>query len=94
MRKLIVCVLLANPIFSHAEEWWEARTQAGGRIILTTQTADWCPKNFFIGYIETTKQDAFYGCWMAANDRIHFKLKDGTIKIYDKEGWVYKNDNK
>ncbi|CAB4157972.1 hypothetical protein UFOVP687_43 [uncultured Caudovirales phage] len=94
MKKLIFCVLLANPIFSQAEEWWEARTQAGGRIILTTQTADWCPKNFFIGYIETTKQDAVYGCWMVSNQRIHMKFNDGTIKIYDKEGWVYKNDNK
>jgi hypothetical protein len=93
MKKLIFfCVLLANPAF--AEEWWEASNQAGGKIVLTTQTADFCSKNSWIAYIETTKQDAIYGCWVVSNDRIHVRYRNGTVKIYDKEGWVYKNDNK
>ena len=93
MKKLIFfSVLLANPAF--AEEWWEAKTQAGGRIVLTTQAADWCGKNTLIAYIETTKQDSIYGCWTVSNDRIHVRYNGGTTKVYDKEGWVYKNDNK
>jgi hypothetical protein len=91
MKKLIFFwVLLANPAF--AEEWWETPTQAGGKIVLSVQTADWCPKGFYIAYIETSKQDAIYGCWYPVNDRIHVKYNDGTVKIYDKKGWVYKND--
>ena len=91
MKKLIFFLaLLANPAF--AEEWWEANTQAGGRIILTKQTADWCPKGFLIGYIETTKQDAIYGCWTYVNSRIHMKFNDGNIKIYDLDGWVMYRD--
>lgn len=91
MRWVLVLFLCGS---AHAEEWWEANTQAGGKIILTTQTADWCPKGFYIGYIETTKQDAFYGCWATSNERIHMRFKDGTIKVYDKEGWVYKSDKR
>jgi hypothetical protein len=40
------------------------------------------------------QQDAIYGCWVVSNDRIHVRYRNGTVKIYDKEGWVYKNDNK
>jgi RAB protein geranylgeranyltransferase component A len=92
MKKAIIfCALLANTAF--AEEWWEAPTTTGGKIILTTQVAEWCPKGFYIGYIETSKQDAIYGCWVTSNDRIHLKFGD-TVKVYDKEGWTYKTDGK
>ncbi len=93
MRKLVfTLLLLVGP--AHAEEWFETPTKAGGRIVLTFQTADWCPKNFFIAYIETTQQDAVYGCWAGVNNRIHVRYNDGTRKIYDNEGWEYKNDKK
>ena len=93
MKKLLFWVLLANLNFAYAEQWWEAPTTTGGKIILTMQTADWCPKGFYIGYIETAKQDAIYGCWVASNDRIHMKFGD-TVKVYDKDGWEYKTDGK
>lgn len=93
MRKLFFFLaLLANTAF--AEEWWEATSEAGGKIVLTTQTANWCPKGFYIAYIETSNQDAIYGCWLAVNDRIHTKWNNGSIKIYNKEGWTYRTDGK
>jgi len=93
MKKLLAILLFAS-LPALADEWWEVPTQAGGKIVLTTQTADWCAKGFFIVYIETSKQDAVYGCWTTANDRIHVKFNDGNFKIYDKEGWVYRTDKK
>lgn len=93
MKKLILCLLLATGV-CQAEEWWETPTKAGGKIILTLQKADWCPQGFYIAYIETSHQDAIYGCWAGINDRIHVKWNDGNKKIYDKDGWEYKNDKK
>lgn len=93
MKKLILCLLLATGV-CQAEEWWETPTTKGGRIILTTQTADWCGKGTLVAYIETSKQDSIYGCWTVSNDRIHVRYNGGVTKVYDKEGWEYKNDQK
>ena len=91
MRWLLALLICVS---AHAEEWWESPTTAGWKIVLTMQVADWCPKNFYIGYIETSKQDAIYGCWYPVNNRIHMKFNNGVSKIYDLEGWAYKTDKK
>lgn len=93
MKKLLLSLLFVASC-AHAESWWETPTEAGGKIILTMQSADWCPKGFYIAYIETSTQDAIYGCWYPVNDRIHVKWNNGWNKIYEKEGWLFKNDNK
>ncbi len=87
MRKLLLLLAFISGAV-HADEWWETDTTAGGKIIITMQTADWCPKGFFIGYLETSKQDAVYGCWALINQRIHMKYNNGVSKVYDLEGWV------
>lgn len=93
MRKLVITLLLLVGS-AHAAEWWETPTKAGGKIVLTLEKADYCGKNLFVAYIETSQQDAIYGCWAGVNDRIHVRFNDGTRKVYDKEGWEYKNDQK
>lgn len=91
MRWLLALLICTS---AYAEEWWETPTTKGGKIILTTQSADWCPKDTFIAYIETSKQDSIYGCWTVSNDRIHVRYNGGFTKVYDKEGWEYKNDKR
>ena len=93
MKKLVFLGLFFTSA-CFASEWWEAQTKAGGKIVLTLERADYCGKNLFVAYIETSQQDAIYGCWAGINDRIHVRYRDGTVKIYDKEGWEYKNDKK
>ena len=93
MRKLIFfAFFLTSACF--ASEWWEAKTQANGKIVLTLERADYCGKVLYVAYIETSQQDAIYGCWTGVNDRIHVRFNNGVTKIYDKEGWEYKNDKK
>lgn len=93
MKKIALTLVLAAS-FAQAEEWWETTTTTGGKIVLTTQTADWCGKGAWVAYIETTKQDSIYGCWVVANDRIHVRYNSGITKVYDKDGWDYKTDGK
>ena len=93
MKKLLIALFLCSGAV-HAEQWWETPTEAGGKIVLSTQTANWCPKGFYIAYIETTTQDAIYGCWYPVNDRIHVKWNNGWTKIYDKNGWTFRDDKR
>lgn len=93
MKNLLIALLICSG-YAQAEQWWETPTEAGGKIVLSTQTANWCPKGFYIAYIETTTQDAIYGCWYPVNDRIHVKWNNGVNKIYDKQGWLFKDDKR
>lgn len=93
MKKIALALILAAGLV-HAEEWWETPTTTGGKIILTIQTADWCAKGTWIAYLQTAQQDSLYGCWLVANDRIHVRYNSGFTKVYDKEGWIYKTDEK
>jgi hypothetical protein len=93
MKRLLLPLLFIS-CAANAAEWWETPTKAGGKIVLTLERADWCGKNLYIAYIETSQQDAIYGCWTGVNDRIHVRFNDGTRKVYDKEGWEYKNDQR
>ena len=93
MSKFALALLVVAGV-AHAEDWVEAPTSAGGKIVLTRQTADWCPKGFLLGYVETSKQDVIYGCWAKSNDRIHMRFGDDIMKVYDLEGWEYKTDGK
>jgi len=90
MKKLFLALLLcAN---AHAGEYFVTPTEGGGEIVLTLQKASICEDSLYLMYVVKSNQSVVYGCWAYINNRVHVRYNDGTRKVYDTTGWVYKKD--
>lgn len=87
MKKLVITLLLMSGCV-HAAEYWTSRTEAGGRIVLTFDRADYCGKVLYVAYVEKPTQEVVYGCWTILYDKIHVKYSDDNRMVYDMDGWV------
>lgn len=92
MKKTFIVLLLMSG-FASAADYWTTPTQAGGRIVLTLEKADYCGNSLYVAYVEKTNQDVVYGCWSAINGKIHVRYNDGNRKVYEPDLWTKHESN-
>lgn len=70
-----------------AQTYWSARTEAGGRIILTLAA---CPneRRLFAMWTEAPGGRLLHGCWHLFHDRVQVVYEDGSRYAYDPAGFV------
>jgi hypothetical protein len=91
MKKLIFCLLLANPIFSYAEEWMETVNEAGGKILFLSTL---CTGSTTGRMVIANARDGttMHGCWWFFADMVHvvWEKQNGKTSAYDPKTLTYR----
>ena len=89
MKKLILCLLLANPIFSYAEEWMETLNEAGGKILFLSFK---CAENGTGKQVLSSRPSGstIKGCWYFYSNMVHVIWESGNVSIFDPQTLNYR----
>jgi hypothetical protein len=91
MKKLIFWLLLANPIFSYADEWMETVNEAGGKILFLSTL---CTGSTTGRMVIATMRDGgtVHGCWYFFADMVHvvWQGQSGRTSAYDPKTLTYR----
>lgn len=83
---LFSLLIIVSPV--HAATFASAANGNGGRIVLTDVPAKDCGKDSFILYARASNGKVIYGCWTFREGEIVAQYDDGSVRIYDLEGWT------
>lgn len=85
--KLIVGLLCAIGLSSaQAEVFATTKNNAGGEIVLTTNTGN-CTDGLRSVFARTTEGKVTFGCWFYNDGYIYATFETGDKRVYDINGW-------
>jgi hypothetical protein len=89
MKRIILLAALAASFNVNAVTF-EADNTIGGKIVLTDKPSPECRSPGRIAYSTSTTGESLFGCWNMVDERFFVKYTNGTIRIYEMDGFSVK----